>query len=601
MADDVAPGPGADTSRSRPVSKPSAGAYLGVDYLGGQPYHHYRAEQGTWVSAALEQRGFAAVYAKETGYGAYRGIVRSSTGEPVSNPDWIKPGQEFYVPVLTTSPVQRPDLAAERATAPGESGPSRTEGVPPGNRAPGGPPAPPVDATNRGLASSPVGERASSAGTEQLTEALRDFDRRQGFGALPRPIPEVSAPAKPPAARGGPPAPPVSDRERRVANLADVLLGMNQLTAFDLLPPPVQRAVERGEAAWPDGTPIRPDDMGRLEEQARRKLKPLYRDLLRPGERLPSIEEQAQLGGLIRAFLLLLATDPTVADRIVRDTLAFRYPDDQIARAEALEYFWMMIFDPLLWLGLNPAALAGAAPEGLQLARQFSQLAGGAGTWSVEANKLLGEASVLARAGRTPEALNLARQAQELAVSEADRLTAARSVGGTGVAAEPVAVVPSAAGDVTTVQEARLVADRLRLNPQHNAVDTPAFTLNGEAYWGPFYRASRGIPEVVETGELGGRGPSVGRAYPRNPSALAYLRNRPEIEQLLSAPPNGEGLSFYTKVRPQRFYGNGAMWPLHEETFGLTGDLGAIRDGMRAGVIDGQDAAFVPVFFAQPY
>src|SRR3972149_5359477 len=120
---------------------------------------------------------------------------------------------------------------------------------------------------------------------------------------------------------------------------------------------------------------------------------------------------------------MMFATDPVVADRIVQDALFFRYPDDQVERAKALELFWSTIFDPLLWLTLDPAPLLSTAPKGVGMARQWAQLARNAGSWSVEANRLLGDASRLARAGRVEEAMALARQAQGLAEVAAGRST----------------------------------------------------------------------------------------------------------------------------------------------------------------------------------
>jgi hypothetical protein len=621
----AASGPAAEKRAQPSAPTGSPGRYLGLEHFGGQAYYHYRAERGTWVSATLEERGYAAVYAKETGFGAYKGVVRSPTGELLSNPDRIKPGQEYFVPVLPAQVAQRPELGSARGTSsearsvdPADPRRAQTQDVGAGTG---------LSPAARGVARS---QPQASAGTSGLNEALRAADQLTAFDLLPKPVRDAidkgqatwpdGTPVRPDDFRqptGGPLDQPKPGRPRagqrpsrdtgtgtapdsRVSNLADILLGADKLTAFDLVPPPVQEAILRGEATWPDGTPVLPDDLSRLKEQRRRGQKPLYRDLLRPGEREPSVEELAQLGGLLRAFLMLLATDPTVADRIVRDTLFFRYPDDQAARAHGLELFWQTIFDPLLWLSLNPSALLGVAPEGLQLARQLAPLARNAGAWSIQANKLLGEASALARSGRVAEAMDLARQAQSIAVSEVDRLTAARGLGDTAVLAAPVPVIPSAGGNATTIQEARNIADSLRLNPPYNAVETPAFTVNGEPYWGPFYRADRGIWETLEQGRLGGRGPSVGAALPDNPSAMAYMRNHPVIEQEIADGFNsGRNLSFYTRVRPERFYGNGAHWPARENTFGLPGRVAELRPGMQEGVINGYDYAFVEVFFVQ--
>jgi hypothetical protein len=76
------------------------GVLIGTQDVGGQPYARYRATNGTWVSASLQEQGYAALYGRNTGYGAYTGLVRSSDGTPLSNPDRIRPGQEYLVPIV---------------------------------------------------------------------------------------------------------------------------------------------------------------------------------------------------------------------------------------------------------------------------------------------------------------------------------------------------------------------------------------------------------------------------------------------------------------------------------------------------------------------
>lgn len=82
------------------------GVLIGTQEVGGQPYARYRATNGTWVSASLQEQGYAALYGRNTGYGAYTGLVRSSDGTPLTNPDRIRPGQEYLVPTLR--PAQPP-------------------------------------------------------------------------------------------------------------------------------------------------------------------------------------------------------------------------------------------------------------------------------------------------------------------------------------------------------------------------------------------------------------------------------------------------------------------------------------------------------------
>ena len=79
------------------------GVLIGTQDVGGQPYARYRATNGTWVSASLQEQGYAALYGRNTGYGAYTGLVRSSDGTPLTNPDRIRPGQEYLVPVLRST------------------------------------------------------------------------------------------------------------------------------------------------------------------------------------------------------------------------------------------------------------------------------------------------------------------------------------------------------------------------------------------------------------------------------------------------------------------------------------------------------------------
>jgi hypothetical protein len=95
-------------NRATNVGNP--GVLIGTQDVGGQPYARYRATNGTWVSASLQEQGYATLYRPNTGYGAYTGLVRSSDGTPLTNPDRIRPGQEYLVPVLrsTQPPPARP-------------------------------------------------------------------------------------------------------------------------------------------------------------------------------------------------------------------------------------------------------------------------------------------------------------------------------------------------------------------------------------------------------------------------------------------------------------------------------------------------------------
>jgi len=94
------------------------GVLIGTQDVGGQPYARYRATNGTWVSASLQEQGYATLYGRNTGYGAYTGLVRSSDGTPLSNPDRIRPGQEYLVPIVR---------AAQPAPGRTEASPRTTE------------------------------------------------------------------------------------------------------------------------------------------------------------------------------------------------------------------------------------------------------------------------------------------------------------------------------------------------------------------------------------------------------------------------------------------------------------------------------------------
>ena len=69
------------------------------------------------MSASLQEQGYATRYGPSTGYGAYTGLVRSPDGAPLTNPDRIRPGQEYLVPVArTTAPAPGRPEASPRAT-----------------------------------------------------------------------------------------------------------------------------------------------------------------------------------------------------------------------------------------------------------------------------------------------------------------------------------------------------------------------------------------------------------------------------------------------------------------------------------------------------
>ncbi len=93
------------------------GVLIGTQDVAGQPYARYRATNGTWVSASLQEQGYATLYGRNTGYGAYAGLVRSSDGTPLTNPDRIRPGQEYLVPIVrATQPAPGRTEASPRTT-----------------------------------------------------------------------------------------------------------------------------------------------------------------------------------------------------------------------------------------------------------------------------------------------------------------------------------------------------------------------------------------------------------------------------------------------------------------------------------------------------
>src|SRR3954463_14454416 len=91
------------------------GTLVGVETRDGVSYARYRAKQGTWVSSSLAQQGYDKQYGKDVAYGAYAGVARAPSGQPLENPDRIKPGQEYLIPVGTAgkpkiSPTASKDL-----------------------------------------------------------------------------------------------------------------------------------------------------------------------------------------------------------------------------------------------------------------------------------------------------------------------------------------------------------------------------------------------------------------------------------------------------------------------------------------------------------
>ncbi len=77
------------------------GTYLGTENHWGFIYARYRAEKGTWVSSSLAALGYDKVYRNDVAFGAYLGVAQTPEGEPLKNPDRLKPGQEYLIPIGT--------------------------------------------------------------------------------------------------------------------------------------------------------------------------------------------------------------------------------------------------------------------------------------------------------------------------------------------------------------------------------------------------------------------------------------------------------------------------------------------------------------------
>jgi len=121
---------GTDDKATRPkVGNP--GTLLGTETRGGVPYARYRAEENTWVSSSLKEQGYDKVFGRDTAYGAYTGIVRAPDGTMLRNPDNIRKGQEYLVPLARPAPApvggapvntRPPDAAVPVNTRPADAG-----------------------------------------------------------------------------------------------------------------------------------------------------------------------------------------------------------------------------------------------------------------------------------------------------------------------------------------------------------------------------------------------------------------------------------------------------------------------------------------------
>ncbi len=112
------------------------GTLVGIETREGVSYARYRAKQGTWVSSSLAQQGYDKEYGKDVAYGAYSGVARAPSGQPLETPDRIKPGQEYLIPIGTagkaTIPPSAPEDLPPSGLRPGPTNPQR--GTQPGQK-----------------------------------------------------------------------------------------------------------------------------------------------------------------------------------------------------------------------------------------------------------------------------------------------------------------------------------------------------------------------------------------------------------------------------------------------------------------------------------
>jgi hypothetical protein len=97
-------GTGSNATRPR-TGNP--GTFIRIETIDGVSYARYRAQENTWVSSSLKERGYDSQYGKGTAYGAYAGVVRAQDGTALRDPDHIQPGQEYLIPVHNSSEAGR--------------------------------------------------------------------------------------------------------------------------------------------------------------------------------------------------------------------------------------------------------------------------------------------------------------------------------------------------------------------------------------------------------------------------------------------------------------------------------------------------------------
>jgi RHS repeat-associated protein len=252
----------------------------------------------------------------------------------------------------------------------------------------------------------------------------------------------------------------------------------------------------------------------------------------------PSVEEQAQLGGLIRALLYLnpssmgspemIKKTEEMADRL----LPFAYAPQDLARAQRYEQMWSGIFTTML----NMWQFAGMAEEiPVQLAMRRLP--------AVPSN-LQGEAAEVA-----------------LRIEAANARTAA-------AAARPGYIPPAFTFESSSPFE--------------------GFVVNGRRIYGPFYRVGDPMEdwlEAIRTQSWGGRGVAGSGGDRSIAAALAYTGDGPVY-------PDDVLFRFFTDVKPSvGAGGRTAQWGRGI----LNWEAGSWPEGTWPGTIKGEDAAFVRI------
>ena len=128
-------GGAARSTERRATDNGNPGTFVGTENREGVRYARFRAKQGTWVSSSLAQLGYDKEYGRNSAYGAYLGVAKAPDGRPLENPDKIKPGQEYLIPVGTAGKIDGPPPASKElppnGVPPNPSGDRGTEPVRP--------------------------------------------------------------------------------------------------------------------------------------------------------------------------------------------------------------------------------------------------------------------------------------------------------------------------------------------------------------------------------------------------------------------------------------------------------------------------------------